>query len=163
MSLIHAAGTPLVAIVIGTVLGVVFLILVIVLVFHIVKTVRKHRVAADSPEGSEMGLPNYGIQQPVNRRFWQDRGNSMQVPQASPLHDAYNHQRMSHISKALGRFSNIVSSCTSSTTVVIAVKPNVSADTSRNSLCVVIFKHSLTLQFFYNIIIKYIYSIYSIS
>ena len=112
-------GPPWVAIVLGSVLGVVFLILTIILIFHIVRTVRKKRVRHESPDGSEAGLPNYRMCHP-DRRFWQARGDTMHEPRETPLQDAYNHQRMNVISKAMGRFSNIVSNSCSGCTILLA-------------------------------------------
>ena len=108
MSLLHASGSRVLAIVLGSVIAAVFLILAVVLGIYIVRTVRKHKVAAESPDEREDDLPNYGMRHPVDRRFWQDRGVSMQGPRDTPLQQAYDHQRMSVISKAMGRFSNIV-------------------------------------------------------
>ena len=109
VSLLHAAGTRLVAIVIGSVIGLVFLILSVILGIHIVRTVRKHRQPTPSPNDGEVVLPKYGTPHPVNRMFWQGRGNSMQMPRETPLQDAIDEQRLNVISKAMGRFSNIVS------------------------------------------------------
>ncbi|KAK2157062.1 hypothetical protein NP493_1917g00021 [Ridgeia piscesae] len=86
-------GPPWLAIVLGSVLGVVFLAMTVVLIFHIVRTVRKNRVLDKSPDGSEAGLPNYRMRHP-DRRFWQARGDTMQEPRETPLQDAYDHQRM---------------------------------------------------------------------
>ncbi|KAK2157850.1 hypothetical protein NP493_1845g00018 [Ridgeia piscesae] len=99
----------LVAIVIGSVIGLVFLILSVILGIHIVRTVRKHREPTPSPNDDEVVLPKYGTPHPVNRMFWQGRGNSMQMPRETPLQDALDEQRLNVISKAMGRFSNIVS------------------------------------------------------
>ena len=109
MSFLHAAGSPLLAIVLGSVIAAVFLLLAVVLGIYIVRTVRKHKFAAESLDDREDDLPNYSMRHPVNRRLWQDRGVAMQGPRETPLQQAYNHQRMSAISKAMGRFSNIVS------------------------------------------------------
>ena len=101
-------GPPWLAIVLGSVLGVVFLAMTVVLIFHIVRTVRKNRVLDESPDGSEAGLPNYRMRHP-DRRFWQARGDTMQEPRETPLQDAYDHQRMNVISKAMSNFPKIVS------------------------------------------------------
>ncbi|KAK2165539.1 hypothetical protein NP493_1362g01010 [Ridgeia piscesae] len=106
-SLLHAAGTRLVAIVIGSVIGLVFLILSVILGIHIVRTVRKHREPTPSPNEGEVVMPKYGTPHPINRMFWQGRGNSMHMPRETPLQDAIDEQRLNVISKAMGRFSNI--------------------------------------------------------
>ena len=108
-SLLHAAGTRLVAIVIGSVIGLVFLILSVILGIHIVRTVRKHREPTPSPNDGDVVLPKYGTPHPINRMLWQGRGNSMQMPRETPLQDAIDEQRLNVISKAMGHFSNIVS------------------------------------------------------
>ena len=59
MSLVHAVGSTLVTIVIGTVIGVLFIILVINLVIYVDKEIkRKHRTIVASPGGREAALPN---------------------------------------------------------------------------------------------------------
>ena len=99
-------------IVIGSVVGLVFLILCVILGIHIVRTVRKNRNSSESPDDGEVALPKDGMRYPVDRRFWQVRGNSMQMPRETAetrLQDAYDGQRMNVISKAMERVSNIVS------------------------------------------------------
>ena len=102
------------AIVIGSVVGLVFLILCVILGIHVVRTVRKNRKKAETPDGSESErvLSKDGMRHPVDRRFWQGRGDSMQVPRGireTPLQDAMDEQRMHAISRVMGRVSNIVS------------------------------------------------------
>ena len=108
LPLFPTVGPPWVAIVLGSVLGVVVLVLTVILIFHIVRTVRKNRVMDESPDGSEAGVPNYRMRHP-DRRFWQARGDTMQEPLETPLQDAYDHQRMNVISKAMGQVPKIVS------------------------------------------------------
>ena len=98
------------AIIIGTLVGLVFLILCVILGIHIVRTVRKHRVATDSSENSEV-MSKYGTRASVHSRLWQDRGKWMEGPSDTPLQDARDRQQMNVISKAMNRVSNIVSIC----------------------------------------------------
>ncbi|KAK2138342.1 hypothetical protein NP493_7980g00001, partial [Ridgeia piscesae] len=95
-----------VAIIIGSLVGLVFLILSVVLGIHIVRTVRRHRVGTDSSENSEV-LSKLGTRASVNSRLWQDRGKWMQAPSGTPLQDARDMQQLNVISKAMGRVSNI--------------------------------------------------------
>ena len=132
MPLLHAAGSPLFAIILGSVIAAVFLILIVIVGIYIVMTVRKHKVAADSPDGCEDDLPNYGMRHPVNRRLWQDRGVSMQGLSETPQQQAYNHQRMSAISKAMGRVSNIVSNTlVHLSNVIIIIRTRIQRHTSK--------------------------------
>ena len=65
----------------------------------------------ESLDGSEDGVPNYRMRHP-DRRFWQARGDTMQESPETPLQDAYDHQRMNVISKAVDQVPKIVSAYT---------------------------------------------------
>ena len=113
------------AIVIGSVVGLVFLILCVILGIHVERTVRKNRKKAETPDGSESErvLSKDGMRHPVDRRLWQGRSDSMQEPtgtrgtretRETPLQEAIDGQRMHAISRVMGRLSNSVSEYESS-------------------------------------------------
>ena len=95
-------------VVLGTVIGVVFVALVVLVIIFIVKKVRKQRPQrTSSTEAETNARAHYGGVFPKREMFWQNRGESMRARGDDRL-GGEDTRRMIAISKAMNRVSNIV-------------------------------------------------------
>ena len=96
-------------VVLGTVIGVVFLALVVIVIIFIVKKVRTQRVQRTSSTESETNdRAHYSGVFPKREMFWQKRGESMTARGDDRL-GGDDTRRMIAISRAMNRVPNIVS------------------------------------------------------
>ena len=95
-------------VVLGTVIGVVFVPLVVLVVILTVKKVRKQRdQRTSSTEAETNARAHYGGVFPKREMFWRNRGESMRA-RGDDRRGGEDTRRMIAISKAMNRVSNIV-------------------------------------------------------
>ena len=95
-------------VVLGTVIGVVFVTLVVLVIFFIVKKARKQRAQRTSSTETETNdRAHYRGVFPKREMFWRNRGESMRARGDDRLGGEDTH-RMIAISKAMNRVSSIV-------------------------------------------------------